>query len=48
MYKVIANIMGIKKMKTEFEYVLFINFKVASEKIIVKKPIKNTNSLNFE
>ena len=48
MYKVKENIIGIKKIKMIFEYELLRNFKVDSEKIIVKKPIRNTIILNFE
>ena len=48
MYKIKEKIMGINKIKMIFEYELVTNFKVDSEKIIVKKPIKKTNILNFE
>ena len=47
MYKIKEKIMGIKKIKMIFEYELLTNFRVDSEKIIVK-PIRNTNILKFE
>ena len=48
MYKIKEKIIGIKKIKMIFEYELLTNFRVDSEKIIVKKPIRNTNILKFE
>ena len=41
MYKIKEKIIGIKKVKIIFEYELLTNFKVDSEKIIVKKPMNN-------
>tara|TARA_B100002052_G_C15309150_1_gene344597 strand:+ start:359 stop:499 length:141 start_codon:yes stop_codon:yes gene_type:complete len=41
-------ITGIKRIKMILKYELLTNFNVDSEKIIVKKPIRNTNILKFE
>ena len=48
MYMIKEKIMGIKKIKIIFKYELLTNFSVDSEKIIIKKPIRNTNILRFE